>query len=308
MCPVSKSALYFAHFTDCCTDQSLCMDDPQIRVQPGEEGSRKFVEDCRQVSKRVWQGTCRVMHSCLAFLWSNHLPPAPTAMQLLDIPDDLDFDVVFHCREPFSGEHHQIVETPEEPPAMQTAEVPPPSDPSNSLGTGGNLSFRSLAAFDAAVVCAALASPASPPPDLPSLQGGMASALPPSGRGEEAGDLLPGCDSDPQSPRPQPEEQRRWSSSSDLDSGEGGSSHQSGGLSEETASPASRTAANRVTSSSGVGPGDNVTASNWWSSGRSFDVLSAAAGDGAPAGASSSVAMEQVARAMESMVRRVWKR
>ena len=186
---------------------------------------------------------------------------------------------------------------------------PPPSDPSNSLGTGGNLSFRSLAAFDAAVACAALASPASPPPDLPSLQGGMASALPPSGRGEEAGDLLPGCDSDPQSPRPQPEEQRRWSSSSDLDSGEGGSSHQSGGLSEETASPASRTAASSAIFPAGVGrPEDDVAASSWWRAGRAFDVLSAATGDGAPAGASSSVAMEQVARAMESMARRVWKR
>ncbi|GAX73895.1 hypothetical protein CEUSTIGMA_g1345.t1 [Chlamydomonas eustigma] len=49
--------------------------------------------------------------------------------KLLGIPELVEFDVVFHCKEPFSG---------------------------------GDLSFHSLAAFDAAVTCASMTAPATP--------------------------------------------------------------------------------------------------------------------------------------------------
>ncbi|KXZ49516.1 hypothetical protein GPECTOR_21g742 [Gonium pectorale] len=67
----------------------------KIRVRPGPEGTRQFIEDCRQ---------------------------------LLKIPTHLDFDVVFHCKEP---------------------------------ATQSDLRFRGLDAFDAAVYCASLANHAA---------------------------------------------------------------------------------------------------------------------------------------------------
>ncbi|EFJ49820.1 hypothetical protein VOLCADRAFT_89673 [Volvox carteri f. nagariensis] len=67
----------------------------KIRVRPGPEGTRQFIEDCRQ---------------------------------LLNIPPHMEFDVVFHCKEP---------------------------------ATQSDLRFRGLDAFDAAVYCASLANHAA---------------------------------------------------------------------------------------------------------------------------------------------------
>ncbi|GIL54245.1 hypothetical protein Vafri_9818 [Volvox africanus] len=67
----------------------------KIRVRPGPDGTRQFIEDCRQ---------------------------------LLKIPTHLEFDVVFHCKEP---------------------------------ATQSDLRFRGLDAFDAAVYCASLANHAA---------------------------------------------------------------------------------------------------------------------------------------------------